>query len=148
MEVRGEHRFQASRAVTWAALLDPAAIEAATPGCESFVVKAPGVYDVVVKVGIAALKGTYRGTVTVEDARPEDSFRLVLNGDGQPGSFQGDATLDLEEASDGTRLRYRSEIRAQGGLARLGAPLLAGSAKILIGQFFKGMEREIAMRVP
>jgi len=41
-------------------LLDPKALQAAMPGCERFVEVAPSSYDVTIKIGIAAIKGTYQ----------------------------------------------------------------------------------------
>jgi carbon monoxide dehydrogenase subunit G len=100
-----------------------------------------------VRVGIEAVKGTYRGTATVRDRRPHDSYELVVQGTGIPGGLGGEARIALRDDGDGTLVSYRGEITAQGTLARLGARLLAGTAKLMIGQFFKAMEKQVAQRV-
>ncbi len=147
MEISGEHTFQAPRAVVWKALLDPQALKASMPGCERFEPTGPETYDITIKVGIAAIKGTYSGNVKVTDRNPEDSYRLVVGGSGKPGSVQGDATMALSDNGTGTLVRYTGEVKAQGAIARLGSRLLAGAAKLMIGQFFKGMEKQVEQRV-
>ena len=148
MEISGEHRFQAPRTVVWEALLDPQALKASMPGCERLEPTGPETYDITIKVGIAAIKGTYSGNVKVTDRKPEDSYRLVVGGSGKPGSVQGDATMTLTDDGDGrTLVRYTGDVKAQGAIARLGSRLLGGAAKLMIGQFFKGMEKQVEQRV-
>lgn len=118
------------------------------PGCERFEAVGPESYDLTIKVGIAAIKGTYSGNVKVTDRNPEDSYRLLVAGSGKPGSVQGDATMSLsDEAGGGTLVRYTGEVKAQGAIARLGSRLLGGAAKLMIGQFMKGMEKQVEQRV-
>jgi carbon monoxide dehydrogenase subunit G len=148
MEVKGDHHFKAPRAVVWEAMLDPEALQASMPGCEQFNQVAPESYDIVIKVGIAAIKGTYTGNVKVTDRLPEDSYRLIVAGKGSPGSVQGDAVMSLTEKDGGTLVSYKGEVKAQGAIARLGGRLLGGTANLMIGQFMKGMEKQVQNRVP
>lgn len=148
MEVKGDHHFKAPRNVVWEAMLDPKALQASMPGCEQFTQVAPESYDIVIKVGIAAIKGTYTGNVKVTDRMPEDSYRLIVAGKGSPGSVQGDAVMTLTEKDGGTFVSYKGEVKAQGAIARLGGRLLGGTANLMIGQFMKGMERQVQNRVP
>lgn len=148
MEITGDHQFNAPRSVVWAQMLDPEALKACMPGVEAFTETAPGKYDITIKVGIAAIRGTYSGTVTVADVNPEDSYRLLVGGSGKPGSVQGDAVLSLAEKAGGTFVSYRGEVKAQGAIARLGSRLLGGAAKLMIGQFMKAMEKRIEDAAP
>ncbi len=143
MEISGDHQFPAAHARVWASLLDPAALQACMPGCEKFEETAPGKYDITIKVGIAAIKGTYNGTVTVADVNPEESYRLLVTGSGKPGSVHGDAVLTLSDKDGGTLVSYKGEVKAQGAIARLGSRLLGGAAKLMIGQFMKAMEKRV-----
>jgi uncharacterized protein len=146
VELTGEHRFSAPRDVVWRALLDPAAIQASMTGCERFDATGPETYDITLKVGLAAIKGTYSGTVKVTDRNPEDSYRLIVTGAGKPGNVQGDAVMTLRADGDGTIVSYTGDVRAQGAIARLGSRLLGGAARLLIGQFFKAMEKQVEQR--
>ena len=143
MEISGKHEFDALRSAVWAKLLDPDAIRKAIPGCEEMVETGPDTYRLTIKIGIAAIKGTYTGTVEVRDQTPEESYRLVVSGSGKPGSVQGDALLTLSEAAGRTTVNYRGEVKAQGVIARMGSRLLGSAAKLLIGQFIDGMEKQL-----
>jgi carbon monoxide dehydrogenase subunit G len=149
MEVTGEHRFAAPRDVVWDAMLDPESLRASMPGCEEMTPDGEDVYHVVVRVGISAIKGTYRGKVSVIEQQPPDSYRLVVAGRGSPGAVQGDATMTLTDQHDGgTLVTYHGDVRAQGAIARLGSRLLGGAAKLMIGQFMKAMEKQVEARTP
>lgn len=146
MEVTGEHKFDAPRAAVWKALLDPKALQASMPGCEKFEEVGPSSYDLTIKVGIAAIKGTYSGNVRVADPVENQSYRLVVQGSGKPGTVQGDATLSLSDEGGGTLVKYVGDVKAQGAIARLGSRLLGGAAKLMIGQFMKAMEKQVEGR--
>jgi carbon monoxide dehydrogenase subunit G len=143
MEITGAHVFNAPRSTLWPLLLDPAAIQRAIPGCEEMTPTGPDAYKMTVKVSLAAIKGTFSGNVAVEDQEPEDSYRLVVSGTGKPGTVQGAALMTLAEAAGKTTVTYQGEIKAQGPIARLGNRLLGGAAKLMIGQFMKGMEKQL-----
>jgi|SRR6185312_15327088 carbon monoxide dehydrogenase subunit G len=143
VDINGEHRFNAPPGVVWAKLLDPAALRASMPGCERFDEVGPDSYDVVVKVGISAIKGTYQGNVKVQDVQPQTSYRLAVSGSGKPGSVQGGANMVLAADGAGTLVKYTGDVKAQGAIARLGSRLLGGAAKLMIGQFFKAMEKQL-----
>jgi len=147
VEISGEHRFNAPRAVVYQAMLDPNALQASMPGCERFDEVGPQSYDLTIRVGIAAIKGTYTGNVQVKDPVEDRSYRLVVGGSGKPGSVQGDAAMVLSDDGSGTLVKYTGEVKAQGAIARMGSRLLGGAAKLMIGQFFKGMEKQVEQRV-
>lgn len=143
MEISGDHRFAAPREAVYRALLDPKALQASMPGCEKFVEVAPQSYDLTIRVGIAAIKGTYSGNVQVREPVQDESYRLVVSGKGSPGSVQGDARMILTDDGGGTLVKYTGEVKAQGAIARLGSRLLGGAAKLMIGQFMKAMEKQV-----
>lgn len=146
MEVQGEYRFSAPRDVVYRMLLDPAMVEGAMPGCERFEPAGPGAYDVTMRLGITGLKGVYRGKVRIVDQSPPDSYDLLMTGSGAPGGVTGRARLVLLDEGARTLLRYRGDLAAQGRLASLGIQMLSGTAKMLIGQFMKAMDKEIRDR--
>lgn len=147
MEIRGDHRFASPRPLVWQLLLDPDALREAIPGCERVEETAPGRYEVAARVGIAAIKGRYAGTVRVVGKEPERSYTLVFEGGGAPGVARATAAVVLEDdPGGGTIVRYQGDIAAGGGIARLGARVLANAARLLIGQFFREMEKQARQR--
>lgn len=144
MDLSGEHRFDVPRALLWEALLDRRVLEATIPGCERLIEIAPGSYDLTMRVGMAALRGSYRGTVRVLEPRPQESYRIAVSGNGLPGTVNGNAVITLRDDGTGaTVLSYQGEFGAQGVVARLGSRPLVGAAKLLIAQFFRALERRL-----
>ncbi|MBI2764725.1 MAG: carbon monoxide dehydrogenase subunit G [Chloroflexi bacterium] len=147
MEITGDHHFKAPRDKVWQALLDRQALQASMPGCERFEEVSPESYDLTIRVGIAAIKGTYTGNVQVKDLdEARQTYRLLVAGSGKPGHVQGDAVMHLTDIPGGTLVSYTGEVKAQGAIARLGSRLLGGAAKLMIGQFFKAMEKQVEAR--
>ncbi len=146
MEITGEYHFDAQREVVWEVLLDPKALQACMPGCERLDPAGHDTYRVTMAVGIVTMRGTYSGNVQVTDRKPPDSYRLLVSGTGMPGRLQGDSVMTLTEDAGGTRVTYSGDLRAQGAIARLGPRVLGGTAKLMIGQFMKAMERQVALR--
>ena len=143
MEIKGEYEFQGPRALLYELLLDPDVLASALPGVERFEEVAPDAYESTMRVGIASVRGTYTGRVTVLEQNPPESYRLQIEGSGKPGGVKADAFVELTEAGNGTAMHYRAEVKARGTIARLGGRLLGGVARLLIGQFFKAIERQV-----
>ncbi len=146
MEISGDYHFDAPRGVVWEALLDPAVLQACIPGCERLEPTGDDTYRVTMAVGIMTMRGTYSGSVQVTERKPEDSYRLHASGAGARGSLQGDSLITLTGDPGGTRVTYSGDLKAQGGIARLGPRVLGGTAKLMIGQFMKAMERQVDLR--
>lgn len=147
MEVTGDYRFEASRDVVWRTLLDPEALKASLPGVERFEATGPETFALTLAIGLAAIKGTYQGTVRVWDQHPPESYRLTVDGQGKGGAVQGEAQLTLSDAPEGgTLVTYVGTVKSQGVIARMGSRLLGGAAKLMVGQFMKSMEAQIAAR--
>ncbi len=144
MDIRGDHYFKEPPERVWTTMLEPESLRACIPGCESLTETGERSYDMTLKVGVASIKGTYDGTVKVEDVTPMDSYRLVVSGSGRPGAVRGDGKLEFHPEDGGTRVSYTGTVSAQGAIARLGNRLLGGTAKLLIGQFMNNVEKRVA----
>ena len=146
MEITGEHRFVGPRTLLYELLLDPQVLAATLPGVERFEEVAPDTYESSMRVGIAAVRGTYKGRVEVLERDPDESFRLRIEGSGRPGGGTADARIQLEESGAETIMRYQANVRARGTIARLGNRLMGGAARLLVGQFCKALEQTIEQR--
>jgi len=110
------------------------------PGCESMIEVAPDQYEAVMKVGIASVKGTYKGKVTIKEKQPPAHYILSGEGSGGPGFMQGDVAIDLEEVNGQTVLRYSTDAKVGGLIASIGQRMLNGVSKMMVDQFFKKIE--------
>ncbi len=139
MDVRGEHRFAAPRAVVWAALHDPAALQAAIPGCDVLTEVAANSYDVSLTIGVATASSSYAGNVTIEDIEAGQTMRVVASGEGS-GPLRGGISASLADDGDGTRLTYVAEEDTPGATGRLGGPIINGAVNMMTGRYFEAIE--------
>ena len=140
MKFDGSYMFNAPRERVWEVLLDPKIIAQCMPGCESMNEVAPDQYEAVMKVGVASVKGTYKGKVAIKDKQAPSHYVLSGSGSGGPGFMQGDVAIDLEDNGPQTVLKYSSDAKVGGLIASVGQRMLNGVAKMMLDQFFKKME--------
>jgi carbon monoxide dehydrogenase subunit G len=110
------------------------------PGCESLKEVGPDQYEATMKVGVAAVKGSYKGKVSIKDKQPPFHYILSGEGSGAPGFMQGDVVIDLEEKDGQTLLKYSTDAKVGGLIASVGQRMMSGIAKMMVDQFFKKME--------
>ena len=143
MKLTGEVIFNAPRDRTWAVLNDPAVLQKHMPGCESLHAIGPDRYEALLKIGVAAIKGSYKATLTVADQREPESYRLRVEGSGKPGFVKGEGTVHLHEQGDRTRVTYDGDLQVGGLIARVGLRLLGGLTEKMTREFFEGLAREV-----
>ena len=116
--------------------MDTDAIAACLPGCRGLRPLGNDRYAVDLNVGVAAITGSFSGTVAIEDKMPPSSYTLVIDGSGRQGFVKGRAAVTLE--ADGSRTRVHIAARAEAGgmIARLGQRLLEGVARTTMDRFY------------
>jgi carbon monoxide dehydrogenase subunit G len=140
LKIEGNYTFNAPRDRVWQVLLDPKIIAQCMPGCESMNEVAPDQFEAIMKVGVASVKGTYKGKVAIKDKQAPSHYVLSGQGSGGPGFMQGDVAIDLEESNGQTVLKYSTDAKIGGLIASVGQRMMNGVAKMMVEQFFKKME--------
>jgi carbon monoxide dehydrogenase subunit G len=144
MKVTGTYRFSASRERVFELLLDPAVLKACIPGCEELVPLGGGRYEAVMKVGVGAVRGTYKGQVEIADVQAPERYRMRVEGRGGPGFVKGEATIELKEATDSeTEVVLVGEGQVGGMIAGLAQRLLGGVVNSIMTQFFSCMRQQL-----
>jgi carbon monoxide dehydrogenase subunit G len=139
MKIEGSHEIPAPRARVWDAFLDPALLRQAMPGCEKLEAVGADEYKATMKIGIAAVKGTFEGKVRLSDKKEPDSYRMAVEGSGGPGFVRGEAAISLSDTPEGTRVDYLADVQVGGLIAGVGQRLLGGVSKMMADQFFGRM---------
>jgi uncharacterized protein len=143
MKLAGEAVLHAPVDRVWTALRDPAVLVATIPGCERLVATGPDSYDMTVTAGVASIKGSYAGTVSLTDLPEPHTFLMKASGAGGPGTVNADVRVSLTEAGDAgehTRLCYDADAAVGGVIGGVGQRMLIGVAKKLAGEFFNGVD--------
>jgi carbon monoxide dehydrogenase subunit G len=143
MELSGKHTFDAPQPLVWKVLTDPETLKRTLPGCQRFEPQEDGSYAVTLSIGIAAIKGTYVGTVHLLNVNPPDSYSLKLSAKGGVGFVDGQGDFVLKpDGSEKTLLTYTGQAQVGGKVAGLGQRVLHAGANLVIGQFFRAMDKE------
>jgi uncharacterized protein len=148
VKMSGQYTLDAPQEKVWAFLMTPEAIAKVMPGCEQLEEVAPDTYKATLKLGIAAVKGTYTGSVQLLDKTPPTHYRMLIDGSGAPGFVKGEATVDLAEQDGKTVLSYDADTQVGGLIANVGQRMIGGVAKLIINQSLKKLEEELAQYEP
>jgi carbon monoxide dehydrogenase subunit G len=140
MDVTGTYTFNAPRDRVWALMLDPAAIAGCIPGCESLEPDGENRFKAKITIGMAAITGTYEGTVVISDKVEPDSYRLSVEGQGRPGFVKGDAAITLRADGGNTVVEVKGTVQTGGAIARLGQRLIGSASKMMQDRFFACMQ--------
>jgi len=140
----GTVELAAPPAQVWALLLDPKTLASIVPGCERLDLVGPDRFVAAVTIGVAAIKGSYQAEIAIADKREPASMRMIGKAAGALGHGAGEGRVRLEPtATGGTRLSYSYSANVGGKVAAVGQRMLGTVARVLIAQFFKGLERRI-----
>ena len=113
-------------------------------------------------MGVAGLKGSYAGRVTIRDQRPPEALTLRFEGQGGPGFVRGEAAIALREAGasgvdksaegppqsppgrPGTEIACEADVQVGGLIAAVGSRLVEAAAKKLSDDFFRQVSMELS----
>jgi uncharacterized protein len=143
VKLTGQHTIDADRQRVWDALQDPAVLARTLPGCESLEVTGPDAYAATITAGVASVKGTYQGKVSLAEIQAPASYTLVASGAGAPGTVQAEAKVRLEEAGGSTTIHYDADAVVGGMIGGVGQRMLTSVAKRTAGEFFTAVEHEL-----
>jgi hypothetical protein len=143
MKIEGTQEIQAPRDRVYSALTDPEILRRCIPGCESLEKTAEDTYSATLKAGVGSIKGAFKGEVRLEDMRPPEHYRIVVEGKGALGFAKGSADFDLVEKEAFTVIQYSGELQIGGTIAGVGQRMIQGAAKVMASRFFAALESEV-----
>ena len=146
MRVEHSRLLPFPRQLVWDVMLDPKVMSRILPGVEKFESAGEDRFDVVLQLGVPAVKGTYSGTVEIANRNAPSSYELRADGKGSQGWVRGTARLELSEEGEGTRVVAKADAQIGGRIASVGQRLVDGVAKTMARELFASIERELSGR--
>lgn len=143
MDLHATYIFDAPPARVWGLLIDPAAVAACLPGCDALEPLGEDRYRAKLTMAIAAVTGSYEGTVAIVDKQPPRSYKLLVEGRGTPGFVNGDGAIELAADGDRTQVTVRGQVQVGGLIARVGQRLLGSVSKMMMDRFFACLQEKI-----
>ncbi|MBM4763656.1 carbon monoxide dehydrogenase subunit G [Bacillus sp. B15-48] len=142
MELKGKTDFKLPVETIWKALHDPEILKQVIPGCQKLELIGENEYEVVMKLGVAAVKGEYTGRVKLDDVEAPYYYVFNAEGSGSPGHVKAAMDCKLEETDKGCTLHWDCKADVGGMIASVGSRVLVGIAKFMAGKFFKDIEKK------
>jgi carbon monoxide dehydrogenase subunit G len=127
----------------WDVLMDTDAIGRCLPGCKGLNPIGPDRYEVELGVTVAAIAGSFKGTVALEDKNPPNRYTLVVEGNGRQGFIKGRAHVTLVPDGDRTRVEIAAQADVGGMIARVGQRLLEGVARTMMDRFYACLAKSL-----
>src|SRR5262245_47252238 len=81
--------------------MDPQVIASCLPGSEKFESIGEDQYRVVLRAGVAAITGSFEGTVVIAEKQPPLSYRLIVEARGRSGFVKGQSAMEHDDESAG-----------------------------------------------
>lgn len=144
MDMSGEYRILAPRETVWAALNDPDTLKECIPGCDSLEKTSDTEMNASVTAKVGPVKAKFKGSVTLSDINPPESYKISGEGKGGAAGFaKGGADVSLAEDGAETILTYTAKAQVGGKLAQLGSRLIDSTAKKMADEFFGNFSKKL-----
>ncbi len=136
MDIEGTYTLQAAPEEVWACLMDQQTLRRTIPGIEQLEMSGEDSYAFTIHFKHAPLRGSYSGhAIAVEQDYPL-SFRMTVEGEGHPARVHGEWFIELRAYNENTVVAYKGTLHLAKPGALLPVPLVKGTIKALIQQFF------------
>ena len=143
MRVEGSYTFKADRRKVWDSLLSPEVLSSCIPGCERLEPTGDETYDVVMKVGVAAVSGRYTGKITITEKDELHTYTMRVEGKGAAGTIGGEGVLTFTDIEGETRVDLTGDAQVTGIIARVGQRFMGSASKMLMNQFFDCLRSKV-----
>lgn len=142
MKLSGTHKFKATSAQVFSAILNPTILKAAS-GANDVNYANPNTLRVEITTSLPGLKGPYELFLNIINRQDPSYLELQLVRQGRGGSVNAVAKVSLVDEADGTLLTYDANAELEGAVAIANNPLGQGVVKGQLGNFFKNLEKAI-----
>ncbi len=143
MKQNGTHKFKASSAQVFQAILDPAILKASIPGCSLVEYTTSDRLNIEISTTIPGLKGPYLLTLNIVNRQAPSYLELQLARQGRGGSINAIAQVNLVDEADGALLTYNANADLAGTVAVVNNPVGQGILKNMLSGFFKNLDKSI-----
>jgi carbon monoxide dehydrogenase subunit G len=143
MKLSGTHKFKASSAQVFNAILDPEVLKAAIPGCNSVAYAAPDQLEVEVTTPLPGLHGPFGVAIDIANKQAPNSLELRVHANGRPGSMKAVNKITLVDEADGALLSYDASAELEGLIAVANNPIGQPIVKSSLNAFLKNLDKAL-----
>ena len=146
MNLSANYLFDSPIQQVWELLMDSRAVGQCLPGCRELRAVGEDRYEVDLSVGVAAIAGNFKGTVSLSEKVAPHSYKLTVEGTGRQGFVKGQANISLQPDGERTRVQVDAQAEVGGMIARVGQRLLEGVARTTMDRFYGCLSKHESSR--
>ena len=143
MKINGTHKFKASSAQVFQAILNPSVLKSSIPGCNSVAYASPNQLTVEITTPLPGLHGPFQVTLDIVNKQEPSSLELQVLRKGRGGSVNAVSKISLVDESDGALLTYDADAQLEGLVAVADNPIGRPILKNSLASFFKNLEKAL-----
>jgi carbon monoxide dehydrogenase subunit G len=144
MRFEGTVQIDAPRDRVWAFVIDPDQVGQCGPGVESIEVLDASHFKATAKVGIGFISARFVVNMEFAELNAPDSATIKAHGQAPGSAVDATAHMHLSDGdAGGTVMDWDADVNIAGTLASVGARLIDGTAKKMIGQTFECMKSKL-----
>jgi carbon monoxide dehydrogenase subunit G len=137
------HPLPHPRERVYEALTDPSVLSGLMPGVEKFEAAGSDTYDVVVKLGVGAVRGAYTGRVELFEQNPPAAYSLRGEAKGKPGWARGEAKFSIDTEDAASIVSVSADAQIGGTIAGVGQRMMEGVGKSMAREFFTALDKHL-----
>ncbi len=143
MKLNGSHKFKASSAQVYNAILNPAILKECIPGCQSVEYVDSNKLRANISTPLPGLKGPYGVVVNITQRQAPHNLTLQVQRQGTGGSINALGNINILDEADGAVLKYDANADLSGPVAIANNPIGESFTKGSLGTFFKSLDKAI-----
>lgn len=144
MDFNGTFEVNADREKVFETIMNPNEISSCIPGFKELNVVSPDEYSVLVRVGLAFIKGDFNIKFKVVERDEPGHAKLSGSGTGMGGTLELEAVMDLADDAGKTKMDWKADAKVGGKLGGMGQRIIGGQAKKIINQLFECLEKKLS----
>ncbi len=148
MDIEGTYTLQAPQEDVWHCLMDAQALRRAIPGVTRLEVLDEYKHGITLDIRQSPLMGAYRGQVTVLEQHYPSDYRIAFEGEGRQSTISGQGVVQLNTHGENTIVSYKGTVNLGKLATLLPAPVVKGTTKLLIQQFFLALADQLRVIHP
>jgi uncharacterized protein len=144
MQFSGTEEIAAPRQKVWDFLMDPNQVGSCGPGVQSIEVVDADHFNARAKVGVGFITAMFNVHMTFVERVLLDHAKIEARGQAPGSAVDAIGDMHLSDGPNGgTKMDWSANVNISGTLASVGARLIEGTARKLIGQAFACIKTKI-----
>ena len=140
----GTEEIAAPRQKVWDFLMDPNQVGSCGPGVQSIEVVDDDHFKARAKVGVGFITATFNVNMTFVERVPLERATIEARGQAPGSAVDALGEMHLSDGDEGgTKMEWSANVNISGTLASVGARLIEGTSRKLIGQTFGCIKSKI-----